>query len=233
LVDGGIHDGGSNYPVSFALLNNQVAAANMLRLDVEFTEQNFQKPCGNSIECMLKNYNEPNPNKFIETLNSKTYDLPKKTRDVFVFLPNRMLDIVPTIDMFSNLDLISGTQYRKPLFYKSSSVQDTGKSLNLGNGVEVLKQGGQVKFGNQTVNINQFVATEYDTKGVLHKHVQTIDPGSPIYVIFMKNYNQFLVLDKRLFESMYIQLFVLENYDKDLYEPVIMSPLAKVYKLKI
>jgi len=49
----------------------------------------------------------------------------------------------------------------------------------------------------------------------------------------MKSYNRFLVLDKKMFNSTYIQLYVLENYDKDLYEPIILSPFAKVYKLKI
>lgn len=233
LVDGAKHDGGPNFTVSFALLNNQMAAANMMRLDVEYTERNYNEFCGNSFECMLKSYDIKNPNDFIELLNSKDVELPKKTRDIFVFLPLKMMDIVPTIDLFSNLDLISGQQYRKPLFYKSTSIQDTGMSVNLGNGVEIMKQGGQIKFGNQMVNINQFVATEYDAEGALHKHVQSFDPSSPVYVIFMKNYNQFLVLDKRLYESMYIQLFVLENYDKELYEPIVLSPFTKVYKLKI
>ena len=49
----------------------------------------------------------------------------------------------------------------------------------------------------------------------------------------MKNYNQILVMDKRMYESLYIQLFVLETFDDDLFEAVISSPLAKVYKLKI
>jgi len=52
-------------------------------------------------------------------------------------------------------------------------------------------------------------------------------------VIFMKNYNTFLVLDSEVFNSTYIQMFVLENYDKKLFEPVILNPQAKVYKLKI
>jgi undecaprenyl-diphosphooligosaccharide--protein glycosyltransferase len=32
---------------------------------------------------------------------------------------------------------------------------------------------------------------------------------------------------------LYFQLFVLENYDKELFEPTILTPLAKIYKLKI
>ena len=49
----------------------------------------------------------------------------------------------------------------------------------------------------------------------------------------MKSYNRFLVLDQKTLNSTYIQLFVFENYDKNLFEPVITSPLSKIYKLKI
>ncbi|WP_455756633.1 STT3 domain-containing protein [Sulfurimonas sp.] len=232
LVDGGKHDGGANFPVSFALLNNQTAAANMLRLDVEFTELNYKKPCGTSIECMLKHSNIKNPNQLVKALNNKNIQLPKKTRDAYVYLPNRMLNILPTVDLFSNLDLLTGKQKQQPLFFVAKSFNETATSINLGNGIEILKQGGKIKTGNQLANINQFIITEYDEKGILHKNIQQADPNSPIFVIFMKNYNQFLVLDKRLYNSLYIQLFVLENADKDLFEPIILSPLAKVYKLK-
>jgi dolichyl-diphosphooligosaccharide--protein glycosyltransferase/undecaprenyl-diphosphooligosaccharide--protein glycosyltransferase len=49
----------------------------------------------------------------------------------------------------------------------------------------------------------------------------------------MQNYNQFLVVDEQTYQSLYFQLFVLENYDKELFEPTILTPLAKIYKLKI
>ena len=48
----------------------------------------------------------------------------------------------------------------------------------------------------------------------------------------MQPYNMFLIMDNRMFQSPYIQLFVMEKYDPELFEPVIMTPLAKVYKLK-
>jgi dolichyl-diphosphooligosaccharide--protein glycosyltransferase/undecaprenyl-diphosphooligosaccharide--protein glycosyltransferase len=49
----------------------------------------------------------------------------------------------------------------------------------------------------------------------------------------MSNYNTFLVLDEKTYNSLYIQLMVLEEYDKMLFEEVILTPQAKVYKLKI
>ena len=233
LVDGGKHNGGDNFSVSFALLNNQTAAANMMRLDVEFTERNYEKPCGKSVECMLKNSNINNPNDLIKSLNNKQAKLPKKSRDIYIYLPYKMLNIIPTIDLFSNLDLLTGKQKNRPLFFVSRSIRDTKDSINLGSGVEIFKKDGTVNLGKQRVQLNQLVTVEYNKEGKLQKKVQTINKESSVFVIFMKSYNKFLVLDKRMFNSMYIQLFILENYDKDLYEPVIANPHAKVYKLKI
>ncbi|RLA73416.1 MAG: peptide transporter, partial [Epsilonproteobacteria bacterium] len=83
------------------------------------------------------------------------------------------------------------------------------------------------------VAINHFIKTFYDKKGKLHKQVQTINKTSNLNVIFMSNYKQFLVIDNSVYNSTYFQLFVLENYNKSLFEPTILTPLVKVYKLKI
>ena len=49
----------------------------------------------------------------------------------------------------------------------------------------------------------------------------------------MKDYNKFIVLENKMYSSTFIQMFVLENYDKSLFEAVILTPLVKVYKVKI
>jgi hypothetical protein len=48
----------------------------------------------------------------------------------------------------------------------------------------------------------------------------------------MQDYNKILVVDNYTLNSTYIQLFVLETYSKELFEPVIMTPIAKVFKVK-
>ena len=49
----------------------------------------------------------------------------------------------------------------------------------------------------------------------------------------MANYNTFLVLDEKMYNSLYIQLMVLENTNENLFEAVTLNPNVKVYKLKI
>lgn len=234
LVDGGKHDGGSNYPVSFALTYpNIVSAAKISRLDVEMTEKNFQEHCGFSIECMLKHYGEVDPSKFLKALESSNFSLPKKTRDVYFYLPLRMMEIFPTVKLFSNLDLVTGKQNPRPLFYYTTQFQEQNGKIQLGGGIEIIKEGGKINLGGSEYPLKQFIVTAVEQSGRVQKQVQQLNPASPITVIFMQSYNAFLVLDDNMLNSLYIQLFVLDNYPKELFEPVILSPLVKVFKLKI
>jgi dolichyl-diphosphooligosaccharide--protein glycosyltransferase/undecaprenyl-diphosphooligosaccharide--protein glycosyltransferase len=118
-------------------------------------------------------------------------------------------------------------------FYVANSHKEDEKQVDLGNGIVINKEGATINIGNQTVPLKELAITEYDNSGVLHKNIQKANPEAKLSVIFMKNYNKFLVLDERIYNSTYIQLFVLENYDKELFEPVVLDPLAKIYKLKI
>ncbi len=236
LIDGGKHDGGSNFAPSFVLTNNQIAGANLARLDVEY-EQKFKKenilPQGKLLK-MVKEHGFNDINSFFNDINSKDFQ-PKldKTVDVFLFLPFKMLEIFPTVALFSNIDLTTGAQKFNPFFYLSQGFADRGEYIDLGGGIAIFKQGGTIQLGQQKLQLNSFITTAYNPKtGELQKNVQTINPQSPISVIYMQSYNKFLVVDNYFLNSTFIQLFVLENFDKDLYEPVIFSPLIKVYKLK-
>lgn len=233
LVDGGKHSGKDNFLVSFSLLKRQVESANMARFNVEFTEKNYKEKCGGSLRCILEAYKIKDPNYFLNTLNKKNIQRPKKTREVFYYLPSKMLNILPTVDMFSNIDIVSGKKYRKPFYYLSKNFKDNGQVISLGNNVNLDKKNATLKFGKNEVKLNYFILTEYSTDGVFKKKVHKISDKSGVSVIYMKSYKQFLILDSRLLNSTYIQLFVLENYDKDLFEPIILTPLTKVYKLKI
>jgi dolichyl-diphosphooligosaccharide--protein glycosyltransferase/undecaprenyl-diphosphooligosaccharide--protein glycosyltransferase len=47
----------------------------------------------------------------------------------------------------------------------------------------------------------------------------------------MKSYGKILIMDDRFFNSAFVQLFVFEN-GGGLFEPVILNPFVKVYKIK-
>ena len=248
LSDGGKHSGSVNFPTSYILTNSQVRAAKMARLDVEYTEKRFQviennkkldinhtdyiKWSGSNIEKISVDYQYDNTNDFLTAL-ATNIKLPEKSRDIYLYLPNRMMGIVPTIELFSNINLMTGKKGRNSFFYKTSKYKETKDIIDLQNGIKLHKLGGYIDIRGSKIKLKNFAITQYDKKGKLNKKIQTISNDGQLNIIFMKDYNTFLVLNDKLFNSTYIQLFVLENYNKKLYEPVILSPLSKVYKLKI
>jgi dolichyl-diphosphooligosaccharide--protein glycosyltransferase/undecaprenyl-diphosphooligosaccharide--protein glycosyltransferase len=143
-----------------------------------------------------------------------------------------MLNIFPTVGLFSNLDLKTGEKGQQPFFYKADRFADDGKVVNFGSGIALEKQNSVLHIGDNKTQINRFTVVGYTKDGKLEKNVQTINPNSPISIIYMKSYNSFLILDEAMYNSLFIQMFVLEEYDKSLFEPVVMSPYAKVFKLK-
>ncbi len=245
LVDGGKHSGDSNYPVSFVLNKPQSIASKMARLDVEYTESSFRiyKEDENlskedkrirhtNIKQMTLDYGFNDVNDFLISL-STDISLPKKTRDIYIYLPHRMLNIFPTVTLFSNIDLMTGKQGRRPLFYQTNRFKEENNIIDLGNNIRIFKQTGEVQIGKQKAKLNNFALTAYGKNGKLNKRIQTIDKNSNISAIYMKNYNKFLIVDRTVYNSLFIQLFVLENYNKKLFEPIVLDPLSKIYKLKI
>ena len=245
IVDGGKHSGEVNFPVSFMLTNVQNIAAKMARIDVEYTEKSFKIRDENkdlnesdkiklfsNIEQMTTDYGFKNTNDFLTSL-SEDIKLPKKTRDIYLYLPFRMMSIFPTITQFSNINLMNGEKLREPFFFMSRNIKETPNTVELGSGIAINKADSTLNIGNKKVPIKRFTKTMYDNHMQLHKDVKLLNFTGALNVIYMTNYNIFLVLDEDTYNSLYIQLMVLEEYDKTLFEKVIMNPNAKVYKLKI
>ena len=234
-IDGGKHTGDTNYPASFVLTaQNSASAAHMMRAFTEYTEQGFAETnkTKNDFEYMMEHEGAKDPNDFVTALALPDYKTPKKTRDVYLYLPLRMMEIFPTVALFSNLDLTGKSQPQQPFFYSTRSVQDTGQTLELGQGLSIIKATSTLKIGTQSVPIKSFYQVGYDPQQKIQVNQQNF-ASEGLSVIYMASYKQFLVLDDYYFKSQYIQMFVFENYDKTLFEPVVMSPMTKIFKLKI
>lgn len=245
LIDGGKHSGEVNFPVSFMLTNPQDISAKMARLDVEYTEKRFKFIKENeelikdknltlfsNIEQMTKEHGFSDTNDFLLSLQTDL-KLPEKTRDIYFYLPYRMMDIYQTVEMFSSINLMNGEMKNRSLFYASKNFKQEQNIVNLGQGVLLDLQNATITINNQKMPIKRFVQTMYDKDMKLQKDIKVADSIAEINVIYMSNYNTFLVLDEKTYNSLYVQLLVLEEYDRTLFEEVITSPQAKVYKLKI
>ena len=231
LVDGGKHSGKVNYPVSFALTRPQLPSYNMAILDVYFTETHYKDKKPFDIVKDIMRYYKLSSIDEVEPFLYKKIDLPKVKEDIYYFLPLRMLDIYPTVALFSYIDLHTGKLKKRPFFIQTSIRGKSKQGVVLSNGI-VLGLNGLLYLGKQRATIHSFVNVFYKNKNRLTKQEQLIDPNSNLYVIFMRSYNKVLIMDKDLYNSTFIQLFVLENIDKNLFEPVIKTPYVKVFRVK-
>jgi dolichyl-diphosphooligosaccharide--protein glycosyltransferase/undecaprenyl-diphosphooligosaccharide--protein glycosyltransferase len=237
LIDGGKHSGEVNFPVSFALTRNQVAAANIARLDVEYTDKvETAKELGKKLKTkgflpdMMKKYGYKDVNDFLNALNSPDFKLPKKTRDIYFYLPFRMSDIYPTVAIFSYIDLSTG-KVKEPFIIPSGVVGGNREGIKFANGMW-LDMRGMLHIGNKAAPVNSFYIGTYGKNGKFKTVKQTFDPQSNIYIVWYRPLNKLLIVDKNIFNSTYVQMFFLRNYDKNLFEPVIENPFAVIYKLK-
>ena len=245
LADGGKHSGAVNFPLSYILTKPQNVAAKMARLDVEQTEKDFALAQENTklkedkkvkifstIEQMTRNYGFTNTNDFLHALQGNIA-LPKKTRDIYLYLPYKMINILPTVDLFSNINLMNGKQGARPFFFVSRNFKDSRDKINFGHGVVLDKKMGNIIIGNQKIPLKRFTKTAYDKNMKLHVDEKLLNKTTNINVIYMSNYNTFLILDDSMYNSLYIQLMVLEKADSKLFEAVDLNPNVKIYKLKI
>lgn len=235
LVNGGKHSGAVNYPVSYILTKPQELSAKMARLDVEQTERAFKLreeddniTLFSNIEELTKEYGFSDTNDFLASLAD--IKLPQKTRDIYFYLPHRMLEIYPTVEKFSNIDLMSAEMSKPSLFYLAPSFKQLeDNTIELGHGVSFKND--TIDLQGKNYPLRRIVQVGYDKELKFLKHIDELDSTSSISIIYLSSYNSFLVLDESVYNSLYVKLLFLDEYDRDLFEEVISTPQAKVFKL--
>jgi len=232
LIDGGKHHH-DNYLVSKILTSSsQKEAAILSRLSVETYVSSEYKNVADTL-FNNKQENQRNVENFFDELHADILTIPKATRDVYLYLPYRMLDILPTVKVFSNIDLDTGDKITEPFFYKATDVMQDEEKVRFGSGVFFDQKTGLLNIGDQQVPVNKVVTTGHFPNGKIRVNTQSIHPKAPFVILILQDYGSVLILDQEMFNSTYIQMFFLEKYDKNYFEPVELSPYAKVYKVKV
>lgn len=232
LIDGGKHNNDNFIVSEIMLTTSPLEAARLSRLAVETYVSSDYKNIANTL---FKNRqpDQVDVSAYLENLRYGDVRLPEKSRDIFLYFPMRMLDILPTVKIFSNIDLSTGRPITSPFFYSTQRFQDTGNAIQFGSGIALLKQEGVVQIGDQRVPLGEFIKVRYNPQGKIEVDRQTITPMSRLSIIYLESYRRFILLDSEYLNSTFIQMYIFENYDKALFEPVILDPLVKIYKLKI
>lgn len=229
--DGGKHDGATNFVESVILTSdNQTLVANMAREATEKHEELIAVNRVNKIgvfELMLKERNISDPNILLNEMSQKSFKVSKKTRDVFIYMPLEMVEIFPTVKLFSNIDLKTGEQKSEPFFIASQIVGNDDKTIQLGDGIIINKVDGSVTAGTSKINLESIDIVQ-------NGNVKHDELGSGrARLIILADTSMAILTDDETYNSSYIQMFALDNYDKTLFEEVVKTPNLKIFKLKI
>ena len=228
LIDGGKHHQ-DNFLISKILFStSENLTANLSRVVIEeYTKQKLgYSPVAREI---LKGVNT---NEYFKKLSSSEFTLPEKTRDVYLYLPYRMLNIFPTVGVFSNLNLKTGKRRRNIMFYPTQPVSEKNGQVVMANGIVLDMIKGEVSIGSKKVKVRNFDIVTLGKNALPQVQAQLSHIDGKMSVIFMKNYNKMIVMDNATYNSAYVQMFMLGKYDKNLFELVVSSPYSKIYKLK-
>ena len=232
LIDGAKHNN-DNFIVSEILTtDSQLEAARLARVAVETYVQSGYKTVADTL---FRNGREDqlDPADYLKRLGEdKSMKLPPKGREVYLFLPYRMSRIFPTVSLFSEVDLKTGKKRERRIFYALYPLGKQGESLVLSGGVRFDMEQGVLHLGGKEASVKRFVTATRTKKGV-EVRSEGLHPEGELTLVYLKSYNQFLLLNERMYRSLYVQLFFLRSYDPKLFEPVVESPWAMVYRIKI
>ncbi len=226
LIDGGKHNN-DNFIISKIMQTpSQELAANLSRLAVEtYVDSNYSIVAN-------KLFESKNPNTLLSKLKSDEFVLPKKTRDIYLYLPFRMMRILPTVDVFGNLNLKTGKRQRNILFYPLAPLTQNGAKIILQNGIVFDTSKGEINIGGKSKKVQRFDVATLGKDGMPKVQSQLMHMDGDFCVVFLQSYGEMVVMDRETYNSTYVQMFMLGKYDKKLFELVVSSPYSKIYKLK-
>jgi len=235
IIDGGKHASGLMYAVSYAFTRSQKEAYQLASLAVDYTDKvEVMDELGkdtnttNFIQDMMKKFGYKNPNDFLKNLdNIKT---PKQKRDIFIYLPFRLMNIFPTVAIFGYQDLKSG-ENKMPLIVSTKIIKANNNVIMFSNGIKFFTNEGILQIGANKLPVNSFYIGFYK-KNKYHIYNKNYYSDSNIVILWYRPLNKVLILDKKLLNSTFVKLFFFEQYDKKLFKPVIVNPFVKIYKLK-
>lgn len=231
LIDGGKHNN-DNFLISQIMQSTSPQfTANLSRLSVEtYVDSNYSVVANYLFTNKDKSYKDPNL--LLSELESDSYKLPNKTRDIYLYLPYRMLNIFPTVSVFGNLDLNTGKKLREMIFYPTTLVTNDKGILRFRNNIVFDTKKGEVLLGSKKGKVKHFITTQNTSSSDIKFNSQIMHIDGDYSIIYMKSYGKFVIMDNKTFNSTYVQMFILGKYDKNLFELVISSPYSKIYKLK-
>lgn len=186
------------------------------------------------IDTLMRNEqsNQVDPNEFLAKLSSNQVTLPKKRRDIYLYMPMKSLSIFPVIAEFGNLDLTSGEKKRNITFVVQYAKAQKGY-IKIGNrGAGFNMQNGVLQFGSAQQKVKDFIIATNKADGKIALASKLFNPTSGLSIIYLASYGKVVILDNETLNSLYVKMFLLGIYDKEYFDLVVSSPYSRVYRFK-
>jgi undecaprenyl-diphosphooligosaccharide--protein glycosyltransferase len=232
LIDGAKHHDDNFFISKILQTDSPELAANLGRLAVEtYVDSNYSTLASALFHNGKKD--QKDPNLLLGRLATDTYPLPKKSREIYLYLPYRMMGIFPTVMLFGNLDPKTGKALRKPLFMTTAPVGGQGDLLQLSNGLLLdLKEGYLLEGQKKKIPLKRLAVAVLQKDMKIKTETFSYRPDAQYSAVYLKSYRRVVLMDNQTFRSIYVQMFMLGNYDDRLFEPVVLSPYSRIYRLK-
>lgn len=241
IISGTDLDGINHFLASSILTNtSQVAAYNLAKYvaNVYFTKDKKLDSLNILDRVIVSNNAKGKEKEFFNSLSkSPVKDI--STNNIYIYIPISILPITTSIEQFSDIDLKTGKEkYNinniKLIQYDNFTAQNDGK-YKLKDGEYIFDSNtGKIfnKDNNTSLQMQQFHIIERKN-GVLVDKVKVYNKDkSKFHIIYHKELNKFFIIDERTNDSLIVQLFLYENYDKNLFTPIYLGEDSKAYKLK-
>lgn len=224
LIDNGKHFE-DNYIISKILFsNNQTFVANASKYFIE----RYAKARTYSIV----RYESKDSKRFfnlLQNLESKDFKLPPKTRDIYLYLEDRMLQKMEAILLFSNLKLKSKELAKNHALFVSKIDKTTTKEVFAKDTTLTTTDGiCNIKAGEMQVPIKNLYILEKDDSKIKHlKYSREFGYDAIVY-----RYKYLMVMDRELFNSFLIQALIFKRFDSDYFKLVKSDKKSLILKLK-
>jgi len=238
LLDGGRH-GPDHMLVSLALFTDSpLQAVNLARTAVE-----RYHAAGRGYrfvtDALFREAREASqtPRDLLASMAAADYMPPPATRDVYLYLPHRQLNLMLAIERFSgDARRAADAPARRPFGLFSPGLQRQGDVIGFADGVAFDQASGLLSLRADGGQVHQRpaaalwqVALMQD--GSIRSRLTRRYADVGAHVVLLESYGAALVLDQALFDSFYVQTYVFDRYDPSLLEPVARTPWGAVFKL--
>ncbi|MBT7307669.1 MAG: hypothetical protein HN842_05585, partial [Gammaproteobacteria bacterium] len=214
IIDGANHTR-DNFLVSKILsTDSQLQAANLARLTVETKVKMAASQVSDAL-FLDKEGNAIDPTPLLESLRTAEYRAPKKSREVFLYLPHRMMTILNPVRAFSDRDLTTGQPIPRT-FYKTQDFTITPDRIEMSDNLTLFSKEGALQTKDGKTKINSYIEVHVDDNYKTHVKKQVVDENSTLSIIYLKTYGTMLVVDQEVLNSVFFKLFYFESFDPEL-----------------